>query len=55
MVKRKKKAEEFCKLYWAKLMRPTGLFAVAEEVNSNAEVTICSASPAMVLQPFAKP
>lgn len=50
----KEKAEEFCKLYWTKLMRPTGLFAVAEEVNSNAEVTICSASPAMVLQPFAK-
>lgn len=34
-------------------MRPTGLLAVAEEVKNNAEVTICSASPAMVLQPFA--
>lgn len=36
-----------------KLMRPTGLLAVAEEIKSNAQVTICSASPAMVLQPFA--
>lgn len=49
----KEKAEEFCKLYWVKLMRPNGLMAVAEEVNHGAEVTICSASPAMVLQPFA--
>ncbi|HCH50823.1 MAG TPA: HAD-IB family hydrolase [Proteus sp.] len=49
----KEKAEAFCQLYWAKLMRPKGLIAVAEEVNIGAEVTICSASPAMVLQPFA--
>lgn len=47
------KADEFCTRYWAKLMRPKGLIAVAEEVNRQAEVTICSASPAMVLQPFA--
>ncbi|ANI30320.1 HAD family hydrolase [Yersinia entomophaga] len=49
----RQKAEEFCSLYWSKLMRPAGLLAVATEVNSGAEVTLCSASPAMVLQPFA--
>ena len=49
----KEKAEAFCKAYWSKLMRPAGLLAVAEEINRHAEVTICSASPAMVLQPFA--
>ncbi|HCT9181841.1 TPA: HAD family hydrolase [Proteus mirabilis] len=49
----KEKAEAFCKAYWTKLMRPAGLLAVAEEINRHAEVTICSASPTMVLQPFA--
>ena len=49
----KEKAEAFCKAYWTKLMRPAGLLAVAEEINRHAEVTIFSASPAMVLQPFA--
>ena len=49
----KEKAEAVCKAYWSKLMRPAGLLAVAEEINRHAEVTICSASPAMVLQPFA--
>jgi phosphoserine phosphatase len=34
-------------------MRPAGVLAVAAEVNSGAEVTICSASPALVLQPWA--
>ncbi len=50
----KEKAEAFCRAYWTKLMRPAGLLAVAEEINRHAEVTICSASPAMVLQPFAE-
>ncbi|AHG20378.1 HAD family hydrolase [Chania multitudinisentens RB-25] len=49
----RQQAEAFCSAYWARLMRPSGLLAVAAEVNSGAEVTICSASPAMVLQPFA--
>ncbi len=49
-----KKAEEFCQKYWSRLMRPLGLIAVAAQVNSGATVTICSASPAMVLKPFAK-
>jgi len=48
------KAEEFCERYWKRLMRPSGLIAVATQVNSGAIVTICSASPAMVLKPFAE-
>jgi HAD superfamily hydrolase (TIGR01490 family) len=48
-----KKAAEFCDRYWTRLMRPSGLIAVASQVNSGAIVTICSASPAMVLKPFA--
>ena len=48
------KAEEFCERYWKRLMRPSGLIAVATQVNSGAIVTICSDSPAMVLKPFAE-
>ena len=48
-----KNAEIFCQVYWSRLMRPAGLMAVANEVNSGAEVTLCSASPEMVLRPFA--
>ncbi|MCG8707274.1 HAD family hydrolase [Brenneria sp. 4F2] len=48
-----KKAVEFCDKYWTRLMRPSGLIAVASQVNSDAIVTICSASPALVLKPFA--
>ncbi|MCR9000954.1 HAD family hydrolase [Rahnella perminowiae] len=47
------KAVEFCEKYWTRLMRPSGLIAVAAQVNSGAIVTICSASPVMVLKPFA--
>ena len=48
------KAEEFCQLYWHRLMRPAGLIAVANEVTSGAIVTLCSASPEIVLRPFAE-
>jgi|SRR5471030_239406 len=48
------KAAQFCERYWTRLMRPSGLIAVATQVNSGAIVTICSASPAMVLKPFAE-
>lgn len=48
------KAEEFCQLVWPKLMRPSGLRSVAVELASGAEVTLCSASPALVLRPFAE-
>ena len=47
------KAETFCELYWDRLMRSSGLLAVASERMSGAEVTLCSASPELVLQPFA--
>jgi HAD superfamily hydrolase (TIGR01490 family) len=49
-----RKAEEFCVLYWSRLMRPAALQSVAAEVEKGAIVTLCSASPAMVLQPFAE-
>lgn len=48
------KADEFCQRYFEKLMRPRGLMAVAAEVQSGAEVTLCSASPAIVLRPFSE-
>ncbi|MCE0826108.1 MULTISPECIES: HAD family hydrolase [Buttiauxella] len=48
------KAELYCNLYWERLMRASGLLAVASEVSSGVEVTLCSASPKLVLQPFAE-
>ncbi|WP_447649768.1 HAD family hydrolase [Pseudomonas abietaniphila] len=48
-----RKAAEFQKAYWSRLMRPAGLRAVAAQVASGARVTICSASPRLVLRPFA--
>lgn len=47
------RAEAFCQQAWNRLMRPAGLQAVAQELRSGALVTLCSASPALVLQPFA--
>jgi phosphatidylglycerophosphatase C len=47
------KAEAFSQVIWTRLMRPAGLRSVATEVESGAVVTLCSASPALVLQPFA--
>lgn len=35
-------------------MRASGLLAVASEVSTGVEVTLCSASPKLVLQPFAE-
>lgn len=48
-----KKAEQYCTLYWQKLLRPKGIIAVAAELSAGATVTICSASPEIMLQPFA--
>lgn len=47
------KAAEFCAVFWAHLMRPAGLKSVASEIESGALATICSASPTLVLKPFA--
>ena len=46
------KAKIFCSRYWAKMMRQEGLSAVEAEIDSGAEVTLCSASPELVLRPF---
>jgi HAD-superfamily subfamily IB hydrolase, TIGR01490 len=48
------KANAYCRLYWRSLMRPSGLIAVADEISSGAEVTLCSASPEIMLAPFAE-
>ncbi|WP_417662714.1 HAD family hydrolase [Pseudomonas sp.] len=48
------KALDFCNRYWTRLMRPSGLLSVAAEIEAGAEVTLCSASPALVLTPFAR-
>lgn len=49
-----RKAVEFCERSWSDLMRPEGIRGVAAEVASGAQVTLCSASPARVLRPFAE-
>ncbi len=49
----RQKAEEFCERYWSRLMRPAALESVAAEIEKGAIVTLCSASPEMILQPFA--
>lgn len=50
----REKAQQFCESHWSKLMRPSGVSAVAAEIQQGAEVTICSASPSLVLKPFAE-
>lgn len=47
------KAVSFCGLFWLQLMRPSGLKSIAAEIEAGSEVTLCSASPDLVLQPFA--
>ncbi|MBD8491931.1 HAD-IB family hydrolase [Pseudomonas syringae] len=46
-------AEAFCEAWWDRLMRPAALESVAAEIDKGAIVTLCSASPEIVLQPFA--
>lgn len=48
-----KQAVNFCGMFWLQLMRPSGLRSIAAEIEAGSEVTLCSASPALVLQPFA--
>ncbi|MFS2157845.1 HAD family hydrolase [Pseudomonas sp. Pseusp122] len=48
------KAVEFRARFWSRLMRPAGVQSVAGELASGAQVTICSASPSLVLRPFAE-
>lgn len=48
------RAHVYCQFIWGYLLRPEGLRGVAAELDSGAEVTLCSASPALVLRPFAE-
>jgi HAD superfamily phosphoserine phosphatase-like hydrolase len=48
------RAEAYCQFIWRYLLRPTGVRGVAAELWSGAEVTLCSASPALMLKPFAE-
>lgn len=49
----RQQAVNFCAAYWLQLMRPSGVNSIAAEIEGGAVVTLCSASPALVLQPFA--
>ena len=46
-------AEAFCKQRWGRLLRPAGIQGVADEIAAGHEVTLCSASPELLLRPFA--
>ncbi|MGE9764538.1 HAD-IB family phosphatase [Pseudomonas sp. PDM20] len=48
------RAQAYCRFIWGYLLRPEGLRGVATELESGAQVTLCSASPALVLGPFAE-
>ncbi|MEP9316289.1 HAD-IB family phosphatase [Pseudomonas sp. LABIM340] len=48
------RAHAYCRLIWGYLLRPEGVRGVVAELDSGAEVTLCSASPALVLRPFAE-
>lgn len=48
------RAQAYCQFIWGYLLRPSGLRGVAAELDSGAAVTLCSASPALVLLPFAE-
>ncbi len=46
-------AQAFCDARWETLLRPAGIQGVAKEVAAGHEVTLCSASPELLLRPFA--
>lgn len=46
-------ADAYCRFIWDYLLRAKGIRGVAAELRTGAEVTLCSASPALVLRPFA--
>lgn len=48
------KAEEFCKIFWGDMLRPLGIFSVSKEIKEGAIVTLCTASPELIIQPFSK-
>ncbi|MET1080367.1 MAG: HAD-IB family phosphatase [Pseudomonas sp.] len=48
------RAQAFCQQQWTRMMRPAGLLAVASELEQGRLVSLCSASPAFMLRPFAQ-
>ncbi|HLD66157.1 MAG TPA: HAD-IB family phosphatase [Pseudomonas sp.] len=48
------RARAFCAQNWERMMRPAGLQAVARELEQGRLVSLCSASPAFMLRPFAQ-
>jgi phosphatidylglycerophosphatase C len=48
------RARAYCELYWTRMMRPNGLLAVNNELAAGRIVSLCSASPALLLKPFAE-
>lgn len=48
------RARAFCAQNWERMMRPAGLLAVAQELEQGRLVSLCSASPALMLRPFAE-
>ncbi len=49
----KQLADSFCERNWEKLMRPNGIAEVTEQLRQGSKVTLCSASPELILKPFA--
>jgi len=49
-----RQAERYCALHWEKLMRPKALQGVAAQLTSGVQATLWSASPELLLAPFAK-
>lgn len=48
------KAKAYCEARWQRLMRPQGIAEVRNQLAQGRIVSLCSASPALVLQPFAE-
>jgi phosphatidylglycerophosphatase C len=47
-------AERYAEARWQQMMRPAGLRQVESELQQGRTVTLCSASPRLMLEPFAR-
>ncbi|WP_454254187.1 HAD-IB family hydrolase [Pseudomonas sp. Marseille-Q8238] len=47
-------AQVFCDRNWERMMRPSGLIGLRAEQAEGRTVSLCSASPALLLKPFAE-
>lgn len=54
VAKIEKLADDFCSRYWGRLMRLNGYNEVKKQLAAGATVTLCSASPEIMLRPFAQ-